>query len=751
MQMNTGTVGLAIEGCTSEWEELALAFCKGAEPEARELSEYLQVRERYEMAKQEALALQAEFEESKRVLAGATADWEACRKFPIGDPMVAAGFVLAGIGFLGAVASSLVEDRLAGIIWPLAVLLMVVGVAWFGWQAIGYFRRRSAAQAEVSRCELAVGAAEQALSAHMRHIVEYKQRIQSFAPKRSVRCVGKVVFSAEAVELNDAAVAIDRSGVVKPSKFTIADFSFNSAELQSLLARIDELRTPPVFLCVDDDQPGEGGIDELHGEERELRRIVEDFAGFVGRIPTTEVALPLFNRDSAVVREFSSAVPGKSNLPRVSIHDAKDAERSQSLAKLVDAIGSSKARGIGPKVEVTKAHNLIADLLSTYQKLRSTSMQSIHSTLMSAMERASWCQVHFYCPKTTRNPVWITRQYGIDINSAHEEPNQAALVDRLLQDEKIAERCAEDPELVVALERAYQSYMEMLAQGRHSALVIEAAEASVGGVPRAQPAARPADRRAYDSQSEQHLEDYRRCLTKIIFGQVDPEMDISEQSRLSYDPVSRVWSNEIAGTEYVDGEELDCARVVRVNEEVLFPIWRHLWTEKADFRKAELFRSNEQILRMNEKESEKLIAIGNQFRDDMRSTREVVKTVASDLQGKLEQITQTRDALSRHGLISGEGGGVLSDSSLHDLSGGSEHIVRSAEAREIVLALEPQSQAERRRTVIDPISLVFHPNFALAIPDKRSRVRSVAKRVTSELESGDPIGALASPGGGVEQ
>ena len=184
--MNTGTVGLAIEGCTSEWEELALAFCKGAEPEARELSEYLLVRERYEMAKEEALALQAQFEESKRVLAGATADWEACRKFPLGDPMVAAGFVLAGIGFLGAVASLLVGEKLAGIIGPLAGLLMVVGVAWFGWQAIGYFRRRAAAQAEVSRCELAVGAAEQALSAQMRHIVEYKQRIQSFAPKRSL-------------------------------------------------------------------------------------------------------------------------------------------------------------------------------------------------------------------------------------------------------------------------------------------------------------------------------------------------------------------------------------------------------------------------------------------------------------------------------------------------------------------------------------------------------------------------------------
>ena len=55
--------------------------------------------------------------------------------------------------------------------------------------------------------------------------------------------------------------------------------------------------------------------------------------------------------------------------------------------------------------------------------------------------------------------------------------------------------------------------------------------------------------------------------------------------------------------------------MVKAYSDLMIPLWEHLWTEKADFRKSELFRTNEEMRRMTEKESEKLIDIAN--REDL--------------------------------------------------------------------------------------------------------------------------------------
>jgi hypothetical protein len=62
-------------------------------------------------------------------------------------------------------------------------------------------------------------------------------------------------------------------------------------------------------------------------------------------------------------------------------------------------------------------------------------------------------------------------------------------------------------------------------------------------------------------------------------------------------------------------------QVLKVTSDLMVPLWEHLWTEKADFRKSELFRTNESLIRMSEKESEKLIEVGNQFKADMNRYR----------------------------------------------------------------------------------------------------------------------------------
>jgi hypothetical protein len=241
--------------------------------------------------------------------------------------------------------------------------------------------------------------------------------------------------------------------------------------------------------------------------------------------------------------------------------------------------------------------------------------------------------------------------------------------------------------------------------------------------------------RGLESQREQVVRQYRDVVREIVFGSRRPLIEMSKLPRLSLDPDTGVWRNETAGTEYADFEEIECTQVLRLHEDLLFPVWRHLWTEKADFRKSELFRTNEQLLRMSEKESEKLISIGNQFRDDMRTTREVLKQVEGELGGKLDQMRGTRDALTALGLLGKEGAQTLGEASLAALDAGAGAALRHAEVRETMLALEPQAQTERRERAADPIDLIGSPAILFqASPAEWFRARLAAGKSPEPAE-----------------
>ncbi len=156
---------------------------------------------------------------------------------------------------------------------------------------------------------------------------------------------------------------------------------------------------------------------------------------------------------------------------------------------------------------------------------------------------------------------------------------------------------------------------------------------------------------------------------------------------------------------YRTHEVLRYGSVVKAYSDLMIPLWEHLWTEKGDFRKAETFRTNEQLIRMSEKEAEKLIDIAYQFRDDLRSVRENLNLLGADLRSKINEIGSFRGSMELLGLLSASAreaidrsGGVLGDEELQ--------IADSADRLETILASQPQTQMESRGTVQDPIDLV---------------------------------------------
>ena len=741
--MQAKITGPAIEGCENEWEELALMFARAAEGSAKSLAHWIELKAKLAAANARVPALASALQLAREHLTTAQAHLDANSKFNAMSTMMIVAYAALSVALLLGVVAAVGMAVLAAVFF--AVLAGIAGVASIVMAQSAFIKAKDAAQLEFVAAETAVGAAAAMASALKNEIATLSEEVRNIDIKKTVRTVGRVYFPASVQRVAGRSIAFDEADIVPLRSFKLADFNFESAELQQIVDQIEALRQPPMLLAPSDvDGISGGGLHDLHGEESTLRDTVERFSMFVGQIPQTEVHVPAFTKSNAVVVELGRADAPTEVLDGAVLTVSGSSRRAAAnkLRHLEATLGASKARGFAPKVALLAAYNEIAQLLEHYRELRTTSIASIHTDYLQAMSRSSWCGVAYHCPKASRNPRWLQDRLGIEIDRAHEY-DQDSLVGALLADPDITGRIAEDPELIPALTRGWNGIQNIRIDIEANVRAAAASATTIGATPTGGPSVSSAVR-YLESQLEQYIAEYRNTLNRIVFGQRRPLVEFSPASRLQYDPTSQSWTNPVSGAEYLDSAELECSRVLRVHEELLFPMWRHLWTEKADFRRSELFRTNEQVLRMNEKESEKLISIGNQFRDDMRSVREVLKQVYGDLAGKLDQLRGTREALSSLGLLSTEQAERLNDGNFTELLGGGDGVVVRAEEKETLLALEPAAQAERRGGAVDPIEAVMSPSaLFLESPIEALRRKLSPLNAPALIEVGRPQRRLA--------
>ncbi|NDC28031.1 MAG: hypothetical protein EBZ94_01690 [Crocinitomicaceae bacterium] len=115
-----------------------------------------------------------------------------------------------------------------------------------------------------------------------------------------------------------------------------------------------------------------------------------------------------------------------------------------------------------------------------------------------------------------------------------------------------------------------------------------------------------------------------------------------------------------------------------------------------------------------QKESEKLLEVGNQFKADMRTVRENIHLLESDLRSKFDELIGFRDGMATLGLLSERQKEILTDEKLKALSMGDQSVLSDGESFETMLGMEPKVQAERRGSVNDPIDFVRTPDLLVS-------------------------------------
>jgi hypothetical protein len=514
--------------------------------------------------------------------------------------------------------------------------------------------------------------------------------------------LSSVAFPVDLVDVMGSACALDRSGATALSNLVGVDLGELGTALDPIASALSRVSHVPILLkptSTDEDTPP---LNRLFGEEDEFHSLVSAYTNALGKAKDVTLSLPLLHRSSSIATSLQTRASEKNVVAAESVIVKAHSAEQASIDDFLNEITRISDHGQKTLASLNRTYEALSNTGALYSNARTSSVNHLHLSLFDVLNRASWCSKRFYCPRGIQSPHYIQDLIGIQVAQAH-----------LLSLEEIVARARQDP----AIDARMKAKPELLDQIIAAALSVQEFAPSE---PSSESDGNQQLRSAYlEDQYQEAIKQFQHCLRKILFGSPHPLLAISSESRLFYDPEMEEWKSDVVPYVYSTSQVQKYGQILKIREELLFPIWDHLWTEKADFRKSELFRTNESLIRMNEKESEKLIEIGNQFRADVRSARHNVLALASEIKSQSLEIEHFGEGISALGLLSERQRNALA---IHSTAAGEEHadLIVEAERKETLLAGEPQAQAMRRGALSDPINESKTPQILLEYSDSRS-------------------------------
>ena len=696
--------GTAVEGARDRWEEVALLFAAQAQDQARALTEL-------QGLDAAMAALAPRIQQAEEQLRAATSARDALlTDYALAKDVVAGPFTKSASAYRAAcIVGALVFVVLTVVVFPPTGLrALACGAGFFfvkskvASEEQAKTLRLTAMYEEGQAHEAQVGSASQSHGAMVHEHQALSERRGALQIGKTVSAVGRVYLPFVPLELAGYPVVVDGTGATSPTNLRLPDLSANASTLDRVKATIAAANNAPILLRAAGNEPS--SVDAIHGEEADLASAIDEFGDMLASVPVLSADAPLVHANSPVLTSLRAPLVAKS-VPGAVVRGDEAAIR-EALTKVQRY--TEAMRGIGKDVE-SALRTVRDDLKSTLQRygtLRDDAMEGAHQHLHSVLARSDLAYVTYYCPRCNRVPQYLFRRLGIEIDKAHEmNPND--LLRALQEDEEARQRIVSDEGLLGELGQIWNALLELnqAIGGWHAQHAANAA--AVGDLRAAQ--ANEARLKALRSQEEQLLQQFRSVLRKIVTGNPRPVLELSRQARLHLDPDTGEWQCPLCELVVDDPEVARMGRLLKIKDELLMPMWNTLWTEKDDFRKSELFRTNEQIQRLVEKEVGALRDVSEQYRADMRPVRENLILATTQAVASRSQLEAAVNSLSALGVID-EARAKSTMARLGNMTGGDlDNLKKRAEAKETMLNQEPQAQMSRRVMAIDPIGVLMSP------------------------------------------
>lgn len=722
--MKRFVVGKPVRSASSRAEELALLFAMGSEGEARTRVQRAEARKRLALAQSNHSRQLATVAAAESAVAQSQAAFAAAEGAQVLNNIEAANAALASNRKRWTLIAAATGVSLAG-----AGYLVVGGVGLVV-GLVGFFITRSVAKnLEKNRWvpEIARAKAEYEGSVAEREqaITSARTTLQSAEAKLAFDRQALTVTQADLSQATTAAefdipvgvtavvhgyvpfrvqslagymVMFDSSGAVAPTELSVPDLVHDLQAMQSIRERVTRFEQAPVLLRPTGAKRNE--VEALYGEEEELRATMDDWVRSMREIPVFRETLPLVARDSGLMTALLGSKIALDETPGTTWIRPEISKRIRSIMTNLEAC-FEKARAVGGDGEAAlrETYERLRTVLVDYGERRKEALRIFQSNVHGVLSRSSLLSTHCYCPRCNRIPEYLYLKLGVPLEEAH-LTLQEELLERLKLDPEIADRLATSPTLrndLLAAWRAIGSLQEdaVALRSRTDHLPPDVAEQRF---------------RAFENQQKAVLEAYRATLRHVVLGSPRAAVELGRSSRLHLDPETFAWTCAACQSTWTDLDVIQMGSVLRVKDDLLIPMWNHLWTEKDDFRKSELFRTNEQLTTFSEKEGEKLLSIAESYRGDLRGVRERIVSATAESETNRERLFSTLDGLVDMQLMTAERSGDVRTRLERESGASVSSLKRKAEANEMLLLSEPQSQLKRRNTALDPIHNFSDPS-----------------------------------------
>lgn len=722
-------LGKPIDGVNDWLTEAALLFADAASSEARKFASIRALEQQAKASRDELRRAKEQLEAASQAVVAANEAVALLEQAPLPWRGRSNG------SWAGSIAL-LVAALVALNIWPLALMFVAAAVAlrvFFHNKASEELRQRSkqreALLDDAGRAGKAQDDNAKAHAALQRQCAQLLQASQAIKPQRVVRAIGRIHCPLTAVDFAGYTLAIDRSGLMPKVAVRLPDIATNPEAVAAIQRAVERAKNKPLLLQAASDQPTE--VDELQGEERDLKAAVESFTDMLDAIPTIEERLALLRNGSGMVRAAVARLPAAAADPSPAAvlrledgsTDTAAVQRISDVARRLRAIGKNADRVL------RGLYQDLGGVLTDYRDLRAEALDRLHGSLHQVFQRSEMAYVTCYCPKCNRVPAYLYHKLGIELERAHELP-PTQLLSALQADPEVRERLVSDEKLVADISAAMDSIREIdanivrwEADLKHNAEHMGAAINELRSL--------ESRLQALRSQRVQFIDQFRARVRKALTGNERPLLELSRQARLYKDRDRETWTCGACNTVFGDPQVARMGLMLRIKDELMMPMWNHLWTEKDDFRKSELFRTNEQLQRLMEKEAGALRDVAEQYRADMRPVRENLILAATDATAKRDQLDSTVGSLEAMGMIPPEQRKEWM-SRLATMTGGDLGALRKrAEMKETLLSFEPEAQMNRRVPALDPVNAFITPDALFRLgqaPAEPLRLRSSKDR-----------------------
>lgn len=443
---------------------------------------------------------------------------------------------------------------------------------------------------------------------------------------QAVTHLGKLHYVVNVVPFEDGNLVLDATGTRAKDTLTYPEIPQGSARLQTLS---DSLSQIPQELPVLLPPAGQGDLQDkpqLTGVEADMEQILSLCERIFSDTVDIRTDLPVFaaNDDLVVALKKLSA----------HVKDGKPALDLTQYDPIMEQAVKSLAQTSAEAAEVKKLgaeniENLMKDVVERMDsyvtranRAREHSLMDILSAGLDGLKTVyDYPLTRFYCPKCHQ-----VKQ--------HQEASLAVPLEQLPQAPPEALSPFYRSQEMLHLRGLADTIRRYLAQARERGEDFSAEHLMV---------------------LQEKLRTYEERIRQLAMEieHLDPHVEVHKRNAiLKYNLIRKVWICQLCGEAFSD-EQAQWARMLKVKDDLIIPLWDQLWLEKHDERNR-IIREKEKELRENrEKESSQLREEAKVFTEEYRAVRNHLEEAGagySTAAGQLEMMLQffaDRGILSR--------------------------------------------------------------------------------------------------------